>query len=106
VIPLDELRTNPEVSLTFGMVIDPVTKEKKKKIRKWLAQNQVNLPSAQPSATDSKTPATQPPTSGSVSRGLFGQILESELGDEIESGKWAYISPKQPISIKDVTNEK
>jgi len=105
-LSLDDIKRNPGLSVTFSLVVDPISKDKRKKIRKWLAQNQVSVPSSQPTALSSKTPSTEATTRGSVHRGLFGQMLDSELDDSMDSGKWNYLSPKLGLPVKDLGNEK
>lgn len=114
VLSLEELRGNNEISFAFGLVMDPISKEKRQKVKKWLAQNQVSIPSSQPQtvgnsssqATESSPPSVEPTTKGAFNRGLFGQLLDSELGSGVDSGKWTYLSQKKSMSIKDLTNEK
>lgn len=106
VFSLEQIKQNSNLSLTFNFVIDPISKEKRKRIKKWLAQNQVSIPSSQPITSSIKTPSAEPATRGSVNRGLFGQMLDSELDEDINSAKWTYSSPKMDLSKKALSNEK
>lgn len=91
------------MSVRFALVMDPISKEKKIKIKKWMALNQVSLPSPTPSGgTEGLIEAPAPSTKD---RSFFNKILDSELNDEIESGEWSYLSPEQKIS-KDMVHEK
>jgi len=117
-ISAEELnRKNITFAIIFGLEIDPITKDKRKKIRKWLADNNVNSPATPAGSITnvnlksnarlaSTAPSLDTLNSGSLSRGLFGKILDSELGDDIDSAKWSFLSPKTSLSSKDVINEK
>jgi len=106
VLSLEQVKQNSGLSLTFNFVIDPISKEKRKRIKKWLAQNQVSILSSQPKTSSNKTLSPEPTMRGSVNRGLFGQMLNSELGEDIDSGKWVYSSPRMDLSKKGLSNEK
>lgn len=92
-----------EAFVRFALALDPISKEKKLKIRKWLAQNQIGSPSNLNAASDLSTPIQS--AHAIKSRGLFGKILDSEIENEVESGEWIYLSPELKIS-KDNINEK
>lgn len=101
-----KLEADDKVTVIFALVIDPITKEKRLKIRKWLAQNQVGALAGEPS-TSGESKATNSGTSTvPINNGLFSQILDEELGDQTDSGKWVFVSPKKIITIKDLKHEK
>lgn len=116
-VSLEKLKGDA-VSVSFAIVIDPISKEKRSKIKKWLAQNNVSTPGAVSYNTESKTninpagtPSTRngasaPTNTGSVKRGLFSQILDSKLEEEMDAGKWSYVSPKIILPKKDYQYEK
>jgi hypothetical protein len=110
ILPLEIFNKKENVfSISFGLVIDPITKAKRKKIKEWLANNKVNTPSSQVASLPEQAIQAnlkEISTSGSIVRGLFGKILESELGEEIDAASWSWLSPKITIISKDIINEK
>jgi hypothetical protein len=114
-IPL--LKEDAQAQLILTM--NPVSREKMEKIRRWLAQNNVNLPSA--NAVSSKSTvnpetsikngvAEKPPTAsaeapnvnvspiaGARFSGVLAQVLDSELADS-SSGAWKFISPAYKLT--------
>ncbi len=104
-IKMEDLKGEQTISINFVFTVDPITKEKKEKIKKWLAQNQVNTPRGESTASNSKTKpiATVASTAG---RGIFNQILDSELSAEIESARWIFRFSNKTLSTKDIFNAK
>ncbi|MBN8537131.1 MAG: hypothetical protein J0M15_08755 [Deltaproteobacteria bacterium] len=98
---------NYEVKVT--VILDPITKEKQKKIKTWLAENQVNLPGISNRAPTSKqTPSNDQGASAfdTVKTSVFNKVLNSELDSEIVEGAWIFESDRIKVSGKDFENEK
>lgn len=90
----------------FELVVDPINKEKRDKIKKWLAQNQVPATTSSNISTSNDKLKVDTTTSGTIKRNLFNQILDSELNSELDSGAWNFVTPKVPLSLKESKNEK
>lgn len=86
------------LKISFQIAIDPLSKDKIEKIRKWLALNTVNSPSSAPTLVASSGGSSQPTasipnngvSSGGVFRGLMESIFESELKEGSSAGGWSY----------------
>lgn len=99
-----------DIRVTFSMIVDPISKDKKQKIKRWLAQNRVGASSSSTATGDSTPAAADPLGSGTKNRSLFGQILDSEFSSDITTGQWVFTSPvtalSPPVSNVGGANEK
>ncbi|MGZ6478486.1 MAG: hypothetical protein ACXWQE_04235 [Bdellovibrionales bacterium] len=97
--------------VSIRLTLNPISKEKKQKIRKWLAENNVGLPAGanlnssgmavSTSADASKAPS---PISGARFGGVMSKVLNSEL-DEETSGAWIFNSEPQRVSLSGVNHD-
>lgn len=114
------------LTVKFSLVMEPISKEKKAKIRKWLAQNQVNVPRSGGTVQEGHTGlggagTGSSPGAGSIDAAnsagtaafplgggaIFSKILDDEIRTDETLGEWTFSSPKQEITWKDiVSNEK
>ena len=78
VLPSSEFNDSDTLEVSVRVVVDPISKEKQKKIKTWLAENQVNIPSSKVSGSDSRKSASTVATFETVKRSVFNQVLESE----------------------------
>ncbi len=98
---------NYEVKVT--VILDPITKEKQKKIKTWLAENQVNLTSLshrEPISKQTLPNDQAASTFNTVKTSVFNKVLNSELDSEIVEGAWIFESDRIKVSGKDLENEK
>lgn len=96
------------IEVSLRLTLNPISAEKVRKIRKWLAENNVNLPSAgssvaAPELGSSKgvtaSQAAISPLSGARFSGVLAQVLNSELADST-TGSWVYNSPLVTLTLK------
>lgn len=98
---------NYEVKVT--VILDPITKEKQKKIKTWLAENQVNLTSLshrEPISKQTLSNDQAASTFNTVKTSVFNKVLNSELDSEIVEGAWIFESDRIKVTGKDLENEK
>ncbi|MBL7557704.1 MAG: hypothetical protein JNM24_17880 [Bdellovibrionaceae bacterium] len=104
----DFKKTN-NYEIKVSIIVDPITKEKQKKIKAWLAENQVNIPGTSGRAPTSKQGISNDrgaSTLDTVKTSVFNKVLNSELDSEIVEGAWVFNSEKLMISNKEFENEK
>lgn len=95
------------ISARYEIVLDPLTKEKQKKIKTWIAENRVNMPTT--SATekgsislnsnlnsDARTQNTQ----------LVNSMLNNELSKETTEGSWKFTYDFLDVNMTENLNEK
>jgi len=102
----DEAKRLSSYTAIFELVVDPINKEKRDKIKKWLAQNQVPATTSREFSTSNDKLKLDTTTSGTIKRNLFNQILDSELNSELDTGAWNFVTPKMPLLLKVSKNEK
>ncbi len=99
-----DLGRHQVLAVDFVITANPVSKDKKEKIKKWLAQNQVSIPQGGASRAETRLQVTEAPTSPTGQR-LFQQLLDSEL-NQIESAKWSYRLPTKTLLTEEIRHEK
>ena len=104
IVPSSEISDNETLEVSVRVVVDPISKEKQKKIKTWLAENQVNIPSSKAAGADSRKAASAGAAFETVKRSVFNQVLESELDSDTAGGEWVFDSGK--IEIKPASIEK
>lgn len=100
ILPISEVAGDDVVEVKLRVIVDPISKEKQKKIKSWLAENQVNIPGNRGVSSDSRGGRSASPSFETVKRSVFNQVLDSELDNETTNGEWVFESEKMKIKLK------
>lgn len=95
------------ITANFEFIQDPFTKEKQKKIKTWIAENRVNMPTfAAPQRSLGTPNIMTPPSNDSQNENLVNSMLDSELSKDSTEGSWKFTYEFTEISMSEIKNEK
>lgn len=110
IFSINDIGSEDTLEMNLRIVTDPISKEKRKKIRSWLAENQVNLPSAGGASAikthENKPSRAQASAFETIKTSVFTQVLDAELNADIVDGAWVFESEKLKFNAKDIKDEK
>ena len=92
------------LKLKFELILEPISNEKKSKIKKWISENKVNFPEAASKYEISKN--SQSIKFNSDSSAIFNSMLDRELSSKSEEGEWNFVAEFENLKIGNKENEK
>lgn len=95
------------LSARYELVLDPLTKEKQKKIKTWIAENRVNMPSTSPTEKGSiSLNSNLNSDARSQNSNLVNSMLNNELSKETTEGSWKFTYDFLDVNMVENLNEK
>jgi hypothetical protein len=89
--------------IAMKVVVDPVSKGKREKIKVWLSENRVNVPGGSlkidPGSKSGMREIAKDSSTESIRADVFNQVLDSELSKDEVTGSWVFQSDKVKVSI-------
>ncbi|OYZ23061.1 MAG: hypothetical protein B7Y39_06770 [Bdellovibrio sp. 28-41-41] len=99
---LTDNKSNYEMAMK--VIVDPISKEKREKIKVWLSENRVNIPGGSlkidPGSKSSAREIAKDSSTESLRTDVFNQVLDSELGKDEVAGSWVFQSEKVKVNIE------
>lgn len=95
------------ISARYEIVLDPLTKEKQKKIKTWIAENRVNMPTSSVSEKGSISISSNLNSDARTQNSqLVNSMLNNELSKETTEGSWKFTYDFLDVNMVESLNEK
>ena len=104
-VSVSDFKDDETFEVSVRVVVVPISREKQKKIKTWLAENQVNMPLSSAAGSESRKSASAGAAFETVKRSVFNQVLESELDSDNSGGEWVFDSGKIEIKTNSIDKE-
>lgn len=94
-------RENYEMAIK--VIVDPISKEKREKIKVWLSENRVNVPGGSlkvdPGSRSGMREIAKDSSTDSLRTDVFNQVLDSELSKDEVTGSWVFQSERIKLNL-------
>lgn len=109
ILKKEDLASKDIFEIKIRFVADPISKEKQKKIKSWMAENRVNVVTGSNVEVRKAASETKNDNIGSIvdsaKVSVFSKVLDSELSDDV-NGTWVFETENFRIVEKDLIYEK